>query len=73
MCFNTAVSSCAHRLLAKCRRRKNYTEVISEQRPLLLEKAENGTVSPQTEILEAELTLKDCEELGNPLLLSYFH
>ncbi|XP_023310200.1 sodium/potassium/calcium exchanger 3-like [Anoplophora glabripennis] len=61
MCYNSKLSSVAHRLLAKFRRRNYYVEVMSETHPLLFQR--NGKYSGVHEILETELTLKDCEDL----------
>lgn len=54
----------ANRLVSKCRRKKgHYIEMLSEKSPLLPEPADkrcNGV----SEILNVEITLKDCEDLG---------
>lgn len=61
------------RLVTTCKRRQYYKEIITETQPLLLNM--NGTKANGTsnvnEILDAELTLKDCEDLGK-LINCYF-
>ncbi|KAJ8960845.1 hypothetical protein NQ318_020142 [Aromia moschata] len=61
MCFNRKLNSAAHRFVAKFRRRNYYVEVMSETHPLLFQK--NGKCNGVREILETEVTLKDCEDL----------
>lgn len=70
MCFNDKVSRFAHRIVARCRRKRKFVEVSTECQPLLSQsKLENGNVSTSEEILESDLTLKDIDELGKFFLL----
>lgn len=72
MYFNEAITNLAYRLARCFRRKKAYMEVIlSERQPLLLQNdkdkygGQNDTVQPNGNvILDSELTLKDCEDLG---------
>lgn len=68
MCFNDKVSRFAHRIVAKCRGRRPFSEVLEEQRPLLTDKLKNGAATTQVEILESDLTLKDIDELGKIMI-----
>ena len=52
----------ANRLVTKCRRKGHYQEIIAETTPLLIRGEQKA--NEVNEILEAEFTLKDCEDLG---------
>ncbi|CAH0557325.1 unnamed protein product [Brassicogethes aeneus] len=60
MCFNNYLSRGAHRVVAKFRKPKYYQ--VDESHPLLF-KDQNGNAKGVCDILDAELTLKDCEDL----------
>lgn len=60
MFYNNYLSSLAHRLVARFRRKSYYVEVLSETHPLLVK---NGKPNGIFEILDTELTLKDCNAL----------
>lgn len=68
MSFNDSLSMAVNRFITKLKRRR-YKEINTETQPLLLKM--NGVKSNSTnhvnEILETELTLKDCEDLGTPV------
>lgn len=73
MYFNNRISSFFNRCTRRCRKYPRYTEV-TEQSPLLgkdAAKVPNGQSEPfsqpQSQVMDAELTLKDCEELGMSL------
>lgn len=65
MYFNGSISAIATRALRKIQRKRRYTEVLRETEPLL---SKNGKTSSKCNIsnciCEAEISLKDCEELG---------
>ncbi|KAK4879199.1 hypothetical protein RN001_007345 [Aquatica leii] len=70
ICFNKPISNTFNRLARRCKRNRNYTAVMSETKPLLAKVEKNGTCPISVEygnILDTELTLKDCEELDEPL------
>lgn len=53
-----------NRLLRKCKRKKNYTEVLGETHPLLGDPEKNNLQCNHGIIIDSEVTLKDCEDLG---------
>lgn len=66
MAFNNSLSSSANRLVTRLKKRSYYTEIIGETQPLLTAqdgKYNNNETNNVHGILDAELTLKDCEEL----------
>ncbi|KAK5646063.1 hypothetical protein RI129_004527 [Pyrocoelia pectoralis] len=70
ICFNKALSNTFNRLARKCKRKHNYTAVMSETHPLLGKIEKNGNcplIAEQGVILKSEVTLKDCEELDEPM------
>lgn len=72
MFFNEPLMTLANRTLRNCRKKKRYQEIIAETTPLLTrgdEKAHNGV----SEIFEKEFTLKDCEELGVFIFITFLY
>ncbi|KAB0797587.1 hypothetical protein PPYR_08580 [Photinus pyralis] len=70
ICFNKALSNTFNRLARRCKRKRNYTAVMSETHPLLgkIEKNGNcGHIAEEGIMLKSEVTLKDCEELDEPM------
>lgn len=61
MYFNGTMSSLAHRALNRLRRKRTYTEILSETKPLL--STQNGKCNLTNCICEADISLKDCEDL----------
>ncbi|XP_063918132.1 sodium/potassium/calcium exchanger 3-like [Zophobas morio] len=61
MFFNNPLMRLANRLVTKCRRKGHYQEIIAETTPLLIRGEQKA--NEVNEILEAEFTLKDCEDL----------
>lgn len=64
MYFNKSLRKGAHSLVAKFRRPKYYKEIIDEKHPLLFKDKNGNAKGFETDILETELTLQDCEDLG---------
>lgn len=71
MYFNNAMSSAAHRLLRCCGRSPKYTE-LAEHTPLLGNNSEKPNSdlkqNGHSSVLDTELTLKDCEDLGKNII-----
>ncbi|XP_019872937.1 sodium/potassium/calcium exchanger 4-like [Aethina tumida] len=63
MYFNKSLRKGAHSLVAKFRRPKYYKEIIDEKHPLLFKDKNGNAKGFETDILETELTLQDCEDL----------
>lgn len=65
MYFNKPISNSFNRLVRRCQRRSLFKEVISETHPLLGHSEKNGMYALERgNVLDSELTLKDCEDLG---------
>lgn len=72
MCFNDKVSKFAHKIVSKFKRKKQFTEVLNDERaPLLQGKAENGNVTANEELADSDSTMKDIDQLGTQFQQSF--
>ncbi|KAK9869625.1 hypothetical protein WA026_003372 [Henosepilachna vigintioctopunctata] len=64
MYFNGSISAVANRALKKIQRKRRYTEILRETEPLLTKNGKsNSSCNVSNCICEADISLKDCEEL----------